>query len=58
MPKKRRSKMNKNITRATIVEYSINDEKDSTVLGSVNTMINNKITESTPLKAIRRSILP
>ena len=42
MPKKRKSKMNKKITRATIVEYSINDETDNTVLGSVNIIINIK----------------
>ena len=57
MPKKRKSKMNKKITRATIVEYSINDVTDNTVLGSVKIIINNKITEITPLNAILRSIL-
>ena len=58
MPKKRKSKMNKKITRATIVEYSINDVTDKTVLGSVKKIISNKITEITPLNAILRSILP
>lgn len=58
MPKKRKSKMNKKITSATIVEYSINDVTDNTVLGSVKIIIRNKITEITPLNAILRSILP
>ena len=41
--------MNRKITSATIVEYSIKDEVLNTVLGSVNSMMKIRISETIPL---------
>ena len=41
--------MNRKITSATIVEYSIKDEVLNTVLGSVNSMMKIRISEKIPL---------
>jgi len=45
--------MNRKITSATIVEYSIKDEVVNTVLGSVYRMIKIRISEKIPLIKIR-----
>ena len=44
--------MNRKITSATIVEYSIKDEVLNTVLGSVNSMMKIRISETIPLMRI------
>ncbi len=44
--------MNRKITSATIVEYSIKDEVLNTVLGSVNSMMKIRISEKIPLMRI------
>ena len=44
--------MNRKITSATIVEYSIKDEVLNTVFGSVNSMMKIRISETIPLMKI------
>ncbi len=44
--------MNRKITSATIVEYSIKDEVLNTVLGRVNSMMKIRISETIPLMRI------
>ncbi len=45
--------MNKKITNATIIEYSIKDDVLNTVFGSVYRMIKIRISEKIPLIRIR-----